>query len=88
MASLARTSSSAAGSSSAAISSLYDLAFRILKLERNPLKANILKHWMKGSFHRASKETMESRVMALLSQWGDLKDKDFFPKFCGLSFNI
>lgn len=77
MASLARTSSSAAGSS------LYDLAFEILKLERNPLKADILKHWLNGNFPKSSvsTETMKSRVMALLSQWGGLKDKDFFPKF-------
>ena len=83
MASLARTSSASAGSSSAAESSLYDLAFKLLNLEGNPLKADILKHWLNGNFPKSSlsAETMKSRVLALLSQWGGLKDKDFPLKF-------
>lgn len=83
MTSLARTSSSSAGSSSAAESSLYDLAFKLLNLEGNPLKADILKHWLNGNFPKSSlsAETMKSRVLALLSQWGGLKDKDFPLKF-------
>lgn len=76
MASLARTSSATG-------SSLYDLAFKFLKLEKNPLKDDILKQWLNGNFlkNSVSADTMKSRVMALLSQWGGLKDKDFALKF-------
>ena len=74
MASLAKTYA-------AAEFSLYDLAFEILNLKGNPLKANILKQWLNGIIPTSSKETMKSRVMALLSQWGGLKDKDFPLKF-------
>jgi hypothetical protein len=77
MASLAKTSSSSAGSS------LKDIAFKLLNLERIPFKYHILKDWIQTSFPDSSlsKETMENRVMALLSQWGGLKDKDFALKF-------